>query len=196
LKPGKPRAAPLTKDRIAAVAIQFFAERGVDRTTMKDIAHAMGVTEPALYRHYASKEDLFARTFLDAYARIARGVAEAARGGKNLAEVTRALVAMFADLFDHERALFTFVLVDQHRGLPSVPLDPAVNVVSAIRDILSRAVAAREVRIDNVDMAAAAAIGIVVHTALFTHYGRLEGPLSNRVDAMSKAILAAVATFG
>lgn len=187
------RAAPLTKDRIAGVAIGFFAERGVEKTTMLMIAKALGVTEPAIYRHYASKDDLFAETFLDAYARIACGVAEAVEGARSLAEATRGVVAMFADLFDRERALFTFVLIDQHRGLPSIPPDPAVNPVSAIREILVRAVDAGQADIADVDMATAAAIGIVVQTAIFTHYGRLDGPLSARVDALTHAILAALA---
>lgn len=190
------RPAPLAKEAIARVAIGFFAERGVDRTTMKDIAGALGVTEPALYRHYAGKDDLFAQTFLDAYARIARGVADAARGHETFADATRAVVAMFADLFDNERALFTFVLIDQHRRLPSIPLDPAVNAVSAVRDVLARAAESGKAGIADLDMAAAAAIGIVVQTAIFIHYGRLDGRLSARREAMSRAILAVIAGMG
>lgn len=187
------RSTPLTKDEIAKVAIEFFAERGVEKTTMLNIAKALGVTEPAIYRHYASKDDLFAQTFLGAYARIANGIANAAAGTESLAAATRAVVVMFADLFDKERDLFTFVLIDQHRGLPTVPNNPSVNAVSAIRQLLERAVIAGQANIEDLDMAAAAAIGIVVQSAIFTHYGRLEGPLSARVELMSRAVLAVFA---
>ncbi len=187
------RPTPLTPAAIAEVAIGLFAERGVEKTTMLSVATALGVTEPAIYRHYANKDDLFARTFLEGYARIAQGVAEAAEGRDTLADVARAVVAMFADLFDREKALFTFVLIDQHRGLPNVSPDPAVNPVVAIRRLLERIAGDHEAA--ELELAAAAAIGIVVQTAVFTHYGRLHGPLSARVDPMTAAVLAAIAAI-
>ncbi len=119
----------------------------------------------------------------------------AAEGAESLADAARRVVAMFARLFDRERALFTFVLIDQHRGLPVVPDDPALNAVAAIRLVLERAVVAGLATVDDLEMAAAAAIGIVVQTAVFTHYGRLDGPLSTRVDSMSRAILAVIGSM-
>jgi AcrR family transcriptional regulator len=193
--PGRRRSLPLTKQRIGDVAIGLFAKQGVDRTTMRDVAQTLEVSEPAVYRYFASKDAMFSWTFLNAYARIAKGVTEAAADGVSLANVVRAIVAMFAGMFDTERNLFTFVLIDQHRRLPDIPDDPSVNVVSAIREVLRRAALAGRSRISDLDMAAAASIGIVVQTAIFTHYERLEGPLSARTEAMTRAVLAAVAAL-
>lgn len=42
-----------------AVATRLFAERGFDATSTAAIAAAAGVSEPILYRHFRSKQDLF-----------------------------------------------------------------------------------------------------------------------------------------
>jgi len=46
------------KARIQQVALELFAERGVQQTSLRDIADRLGVTKPALYYHFASREDL------------------------------------------------------------------------------------------------------------------------------------------
>jgi AcrR family transcriptional regulator len=47
-----------TKERIRAAARQLFAEKGVQRTSLQDIAAKLGITKPALYYHFASREEL------------------------------------------------------------------------------------------------------------------------------------------
>jgi len=40
-------------------ALTVFSSKGYDSGTMREIAAVVGVTEPALYRHYAGKESLY-----------------------------------------------------------------------------------------------------------------------------------------
>lgn len=47
-----------TRQRIQDVARELFSEKGVQRTSLQDIAHRLGITKPALYYHFASREDL------------------------------------------------------------------------------------------------------------------------------------------
>lgn len=47
------------KGEILDAAVAVFSEKGYDAGSMREIAERVGVTEPALYRHFASKEDLF-----------------------------------------------------------------------------------------------------------------------------------------
>lgn len=49
-----------TRMRALSAAIQLFAQRGFDTTGMRDIAAAVGVKAPALYNHFASKEEILA----------------------------------------------------------------------------------------------------------------------------------------
>src|SRR5258708_36042930 len=48
-------------------ATSLFAERGIDGTSMRDIAEAAGVREAAIYRHFAGKDELAREIFLSLY---------------------------------------------------------------------------------------------------------------------------------
>ena len=52
----KPRSG--TRQRIQEVARDLFARQGVQRTSLQDIADELGITKPALYYHFASREEL------------------------------------------------------------------------------------------------------------------------------------------
>jgi AcrR family transcriptional regulator len=45
-----------TRDRIRATALEIFSERGWEGATLREIADRLGITRPALYYHFASKE--------------------------------------------------------------------------------------------------------------------------------------------
>lgn len=47
------------RGQLLNVAAELFAERGYRGTTTSELAKAAGVTEPILYRHFASKLELF-----------------------------------------------------------------------------------------------------------------------------------------
>ncbi|MEV6641382.1 helix-turn-helix domain-containing protein [Amycolatopsis sp. NPDC051371] len=47
-----------TRQRIREVALELFAERGYDQTTLRGIADQLGVTQAAVYYHYRTKEDI------------------------------------------------------------------------------------------------------------------------------------------
>jgi AcrR family transcriptional regulator len=58
---GKRGRLPAAERRAAIVdaALQVFGERSYGRATTAEIARAAGVSEPILYRHFASKRDLY-----------------------------------------------------------------------------------------------------------------------------------------
>lgn len=47
-----------TRQRIQQEARKLFAEKGVQRTSLQDIAARLGITKPALYYHFSSREEL------------------------------------------------------------------------------------------------------------------------------------------
>ena len=47
-----------TRTRIQDAARELFSQRGVHRTSLQDIANQLGITKPALYYHFGSREDL------------------------------------------------------------------------------------------------------------------------------------------
>lgn len=48
-----------TKERILDAALELFARCGYLGTSMSDIAKQLGITKAALYKHYASKQEIF-----------------------------------------------------------------------------------------------------------------------------------------
>lgn len=47
-----------TRQRIQDVARELFTSKGVQRTSLQDIANRLGITKPALYYHFSSREEL------------------------------------------------------------------------------------------------------------------------------------------
>ena len=57
-RPPKTEAGP-TRELLLEAALELFAERGFAATTVRQIARAVGVTDAAIYAHFANKQALF-----------------------------------------------------------------------------------------------------------------------------------------
>lgn len=55
----KLRHGPVTREQILDSSLRLFSEKGFARTSVRDIAQASGITDAAIYYHFASKRDLF-----------------------------------------------------------------------------------------------------------------------------------------
>ncbi len=176
-----------TKARIEAEALKLFAAKGYDAASIRDLAEAVGVAEGTLYRHFRSKEDLARAIFLDRYAALAASILEVGLADAPFAERIAALVARFTSLFDEDRALFAFILVDRHRHLDEVPETPEANPVSALRAVLETAMRKKEIPERDPDLLAGLILGLVVQPAEFVLYGRLAGKLSDRATEIAAA---------
>lgn len=61
--PRRARRGPLTRTQILDASLRLFSEKGFARTSVRDIAKAAGITDAAIYYHFASKRDLFEALF-------------------------------------------------------------------------------------------------------------------------------------
>ena len=48
-----------TRQRYIIKALELFSQRGFEAVSLADIAEAVGLTKPALYKHFKSKQELF-----------------------------------------------------------------------------------------------------------------------------------------
>jgi AcrR family transcriptional regulator len=48
-----------TKDRIMIESLKLFSEKGYEAVSVSEIASAVGIKAPSLYKHYSSKQDIF-----------------------------------------------------------------------------------------------------------------------------------------
>jgi AcrR family transcriptional regulator len=59
----RPRRGRDTRHQILDASLRLFSERGFARTTVRDIARVAGITDAAIYYHFASKRELLEALF-------------------------------------------------------------------------------------------------------------------------------------
>lgn len=161
-----------TRERILQAALELVARGGYRAASIADVAERAGVATGSVYRHFASKADLFAEVFRRASGReleVVRGVA--ARDGRRPVERMMECLETFARRALQGRRLAYALLAE--------PADPAVDEERLIfrrayRDVfaalLREAIAAGDLPAQNEEVAASAVVGAVGEA--------LVGPLS------------------
>ena len=124
-EPGHPvlMATPLVqrgsgrRGQILAVAAELFAKHGYHGVSIADLGAAVGVSGPALYRHFEGKEALLAEMLIGISEHLLAGGQERAAVGGGPQEVLVALVEFQADFALREPEL----IVVQDRDLANLP---------------------------------------------------------------------------
>jgi AcrR family transcriptional regulator len=75
--PRRERARAATIEEIKAIALDLIREQGTTDVKFSDIARAMELTPPALYRYFGDRDELFTSLITDAYDDLGRAVATA-----------------------------------------------------------------------------------------------------------------------
>jgi AcrR family transcriptional regulator len=57
-QPGDDQADASTREKILDVALDLFTDQGFDGTSMREIAERLHISKPAIYYHFASKEEI------------------------------------------------------------------------------------------------------------------------------------------
>ena len=57
-QPGGGQPGASTRERILDVALDLFTDQGFDGTSMREIAERLNISKPAIYYHFASKEEI------------------------------------------------------------------------------------------------------------------------------------------
>ena len=102
------------KTAIYEAASRLFGEKGLDGTSIRQIAESAGVSEAALYRHWEGKLDLAWEVFRSGLADLYANLSEQVRRDMPPFDAIRSAVECFYRLFDENYQLFSFVLLHQH----------------------------------------------------------------------------------
>jgi AcrR family transcriptional regulator len=107
-------SAPTTRERIPVVALQLFAEKGYDATSMREIAEHLGITKPALYYHFDSKEAIVRELLRELLVQVAELVSWAQRQ-KVTPALRRDVLLRWSDIMQaNGLALFRFMMANRH----------------------------------------------------------------------------------
>ena len=181
-----------TRDRIEKAAIHLFVEKGVTETSVRDIARAVDISEGALYRHFVSKDELVWAAFERHYVEFAARLDTLAKGEATARKKLGAMIRGFCHAHDENPTLFRFLLFVQHGQLNKLaPGTP--TPVDAVRAVIERGIAAKEIPAQHPDLATALVFGIVLQPVTFAAYGRLPAKMSAMSDRLVSATWAAVA---
>jgi AcrR family transcriptional regulator len=99
-----------TLEKVQAAAITLFARHGFAATNMRDIAREAGISTGLIYRHYATKDDLFAALAVQAADGLRR-VVELFDGEASPPELLGAFAREFVEDIAHVRGSAEFVLI-------------------------------------------------------------------------------------
>lgn len=110
---GRPRGS--TRERVLDVALELFTEQGYDKTSLREIADALGFTKAALYYHFEKKEDLLLALHLRMHelgSQSLRRLSELTKDGANV-DAWVEVLEEFIDKVLENRKLFLLHLRNQ-----------------------------------------------------------------------------------
>ncbi len=89
----------LRREQIFTVGASLFAERGYDRTSLQEVADRLGITKPAIYYYYRSKEDLLYAITDWVMDRVLSDITEIRNGSPPALEKLRELIRRYIGFF-------------------------------------------------------------------------------------------------
>lgn len=178
-----------TKHRIARAALDLFVQDGFDAATTRQIAARCGLSEGAIYRHYASKDDIARELFMSIHTRLTALVGKAAAETSNIDDAVAAIITAYCNVADEDWTLYSFHLLQLHRFL-NYWNDEDGDPVSATAGIIQHAIDAGQLPAGDAELLAGMALGVVTQVAQNKAYGRLTRPLSHYAPAFAVAALA------
>jgi AcrR family transcriptional regulator len=117
--------SPTRRDQILATAAGLFAARGFHGVSVADLGAACGISGPALYKHFASKDAMLAEMLVSISERLLSvGRERVASAGDDAATALRALVDWHVDFALQHRPL----IVVQDRDWESLPAEAREQV--------------------------------------------------------------------
>ncbi|MEZ3179757.1 TetR family transcriptional regulator [Streptomyces pimonensis] len=147
-RPGlRERKKQRTRDSLVRAALELFATRGYDRTTVDDIAAAVDVSQRTFFRYFASKEEVAFFVPRLAESRVVEAVRKRPPGEAPLEVLRRAVLDSWDDITETVEQLVPLELhLRVYRVIESTPALLAAHLRRAteLEEELARIVAERE----------------------------------------------------
>lgn len=113
----------LQRERILGCACELYLKDGLDGFSMRKLAREVGVTAPALYRHYESKEHVLADVVREAYREFTSYIYRALEGRTPWERMVRAGNGYLEFALEHPRWYEILFVAPERMGMASLPDD-------------------------------------------------------------------------
>jgi AcrR family transcriptional regulator len=111
------------RDRILGCACDLYLSEGLDGFSMRKLAKQVGVTAPALYRHYESREHVLADIVREAHRTFSASLYRALEGRTALERLQRAGEGYLDFALGHPRWYHLLFISPEHIGMDALPDD-------------------------------------------------------------------------
>jgi len=169
---------PPAKRQILRAAMKLFSEHGLAGTSIRDIAEESGYTNPALYKHFAGKEELALHLFETCHRRLWARCSAAIAAAKNFDDQLDGYVGQFLQLVDEHPEAMAF-LSDSARVLwpKAGSTVRRQTMIGLARSLMMKAPPIRRGRSAlNPDVAAASLQGTLTELARMLQVRVISGP--------------------
>jgi AcrR family transcriptional regulator len=169
---------PPAKRQILRAAMKLFSERGLDGTSIRDIAEESGYTNPALYKHFAGKEELAVHLFETCHRRLWTKCNAAIVAANNFDDKLQGYVGQVLALVDEHPEAMAF-LSDSARVLwpKAAPAVRRQTMIGLARSLMSTAPHTRGGKAAlNLDVIAASLQGTLAELTRMLQVGVIPGP--------------------
>lgn len=105
----------MTNQDIVKAALRVWGRELYTNTSLSEVARELGVSKPALYRHFENKEALLKAMhdyFFDDYVAHVKPGLEQAMAAKDIRESMLVMIRVLADYFARNKDLFIFALIE------------------------------------------------------------------------------------
>jgi len=184
---------PPAKQAILQAALRLFVRDGLRETSIRTIGDEAGYSNPALFKHFASKEDLALYLFERCYLCYAQAIKSAVVEERGLVDNIRAILQRFAQLYDEDADSFLYMQENLRVFWPKCKdrLRHQHSIIATVRRLLERAHTAGEVRADiHIDLMVAAISGFLSQFARQIYFGELKGSAVDWVEEMQALTMA------
>jgi len=167
--------------------MRLFVEKGIKETTIRDIAAEANIAEGTLYRHYASKEELAWRLFVDNFTAIGRTLAEIQRSQEGIRNKLAAIIRYFCSVFDRDAVMFNYLFLARHQHM--LRLTPRMpNPYLVIRSVVREGMARGEIPQADLDLATSMVMGVILQPIDTRLIGRrIKQNVSGLAETMTNA---------
>ncbi len=187
-------SSPERRAAIVSAAMQLFAKNGFRGTTTREIAAAVGVSEPVLYQHFAAKRDLYT-AIVDQmvsdvgveFDAIVQHVNEATNPREFLLAVGAAVVDWYTTRGEHIRLLF-FSALEGHDLAEIWHGKATTQFLRLVEGGIEKWQGQGLLRVADPVVAARAFIGMVAHYGLTTTLFQMPIPGWGRETAIEQFV--------
>ncbi|MCP4182251.1 MAG: TetR/AcrR family transcriptional regulator [Hyphomicrobiales bacterium] len=188
ISPGDPAA----KQRILEEGLRLFAERGLSETSIRDIAAATGFSNPALYKHFKTKEALALTLFERSYNELRVRLTLATGREAEFASQFRAYIDAYTGFYDDYPHAMIFTTDNLAVLWPQASANLGERTIMTLtRELLEEGRREKQVGLEtNLSLQLVLVIGTLGQLTRQLYLRAMKGPAGKHVDEVVRILRA------